>query len=128
MKIAIFENEYDSVKGAFLAANAINFDSSFEIDNFPSSQSIPLDQVVNYDVIFIDIDLSSKSLLDGYSLIQKLQAISKGVKINEKIVILTGNNRIIESLKQKNINHSGIQMIIKPTDYIELTKVINNII
>lgn len=122
MKIAVFENEYRSVSGAFNAANLLNFDNSLNILVFPSSQSASLSAIVNFDVVFVDIDLSSKSDLDGYSLIQQLQKIDN--EINKRIVILTGNNRIIESLDLRKINSTYISIIIKPTDYEEITKVI----
>ncbi len=80
---------------------------------------------VNFDVIFIDIDLSSKSELDGYSLIQQLQNLD--ANINKKIVILTGNNKIIESLNLRNLNSINILIIIKPTDYEEITNMINRV-
>ena len=125
MKIAVFENEYQSVSGAFNAANYLNFDNILNIQVFPSSQSVALTEVVEFDVIFIDIDLSSKSDLDGYSLILQLQKLNEN--INKKIVILTGNNKIIESLNFRKINSTNISIIIKPTDYEEITKKINNI-
>lgn len=125
MKIAVFENEYQSVSGAFNAANFLNFEDTLNIQVFPSSQTAILTEVVKFDVIFIDIDLSSKSELDGYSLIQLLQKLNEN--INKKIVILTGNNKIIESLNLRKINSTNISIIIKPTDYEEITKNITNI-
>lgn len=122
MNIAVFENEYQSVNGAFNAASLLNFNNALKIQVFPSSQSATLTEITGYDVIFIDIDLSSKSDLDGYSLIQQLQKLDD--KINYKIVILTGNNKIIESLNLRKINSTNISIIIKPTDYEEITKVI----
>jgi len=122
MKIAVFENEYQSVSGAFSAANLLNFENALNIQVFPSSQSATLTEIVGFDVIFIDIDLSSKSDLDGYSLIQQLQKLDDN--INKKIVILTGNNKIIESLNLRKINSTYISIIIKPTDYDEISKVI----
>lgn len=122
MRIAIFENEYQSVSGAFSAANLLNFENALNIQVFPSSQSATLTEIVGFDVIFIDIDLSSKSDLDGYSLIQQLQKLDNN--INKKIVILTGNNKIIESLNLRKINSTYISIIIKPTDYDEISKVI----
>jgi len=125
MKIAVFENEYQSVSGAFNAASLLNFDNSLDIQVFPSSQTATLTEIVNFDVIFIDIDLSSKSELDGYSLILQLQNID--ANINKKIVILTGNNKITESLYQRNLNCINFLTIIKPTDYEEITNMINSV-
>lgn len=126
MKIAVFENEYQSVSGSFSAANLLNFEGSLEITVFPSSQSADLKEIVHYAVIFIDIDLSSKSDLDGYSLINELKKID--TNINSKIVILTGNNKIIESLNLRKIDSVNISIIIKPTDFVEVTNCIRKIV
>lgn len=125
MKIVVFENEYNSVRGAFDAANLINFDRRLEITQYPSSQNANLHKINEFDVIFIDIDLSSKSELDGYSLIKKLKEIHS--RIAQKIVILTGNNKIKQSLDLKHLNSNEFKLIIKPTDFVEITKVIKEI-
>jgi DNA-binding LytR/AlgR family response regulator len=126
MKIAIFENEYDSVKGAFEFANLITFNNEIEYDIFPASNNAKFDIIDTYSVIFVDIDLSSKSELDGFGLILKIQDINPS--LTEKIVILTGNNRITEILKEKGISTKAINIIIKPTDYLEISKVIRNVL
>lgn len=125
MKIAVFENEYQSVSGAFNAANLLNFNNELEISVFPSSQSAKLKDIINSDVIFIDIDLSTKSEMDGYSLINELKKIDQN--INRKIAILTGNNKIIEALSLRKIDSVNLSIIIKPTDFVEITNIINKI-
>lgn len=126
MKIAIFENEYDSVKGAFDIANFLNFNNELQFENFSSSQNADFSTIRNYSVIFIDIDLATKSELDGFGLIQKIRKLDDS--LTNKIVILTGNNRIKEILKERNIYSDAIKIIIKPTDYEEITGVINKVI
>lgn len=123
MKIAVFENEYESVRGAFEASNLLDFNGELDIKVFPSSQQANLNSITNYEVIFVDIDLSAKSELDGFTLIQKIQAID--LNFNDRIIILTGNNKINEALKLRNIEANSIQIIIKPTNYEEITKAIN---
>jgi CheY-like chemotaxis protein len=126
MKVAVFENEYLSVKGAFSAANLLSFNNSLEIHDFASSQQADLTNIISYDVIFVDIDLSSNSELDGYSLISKLRLLDP--KINRKIVILTGNSKVEESLKARLIPKDELSILIKPTDYGEIASVIQKII
>ena len=126
MKIAVFENEYKSVKNAFEVANLLNFNSELIIKNFASSQAFEFSEIQNYSVIFIDIDLSTQSHLDGFALIQKI--VSNFPSLTDRIVILTGNNQINEALKERNIKIKNIKIINKPTDYDELTKIINMII
>ncbi len=124
-KIAIFENEYTSVKGAFDTANLIKFDNSLELIIFPSSQVADLNKISEYAAIFIDIDLSSKSELDGFGLIEKIVKIKK--EIVKKIIILTGNNKIKEILIKRNLYSPPIEIIIKPTDYREISKYLRKV-
>lgn len=120
MNIAIFENEYESVKVSFEAANLIYFDNKIEFTVYPSSQSADLSKINEYDVVFIDIDLSSKSDLDGYSLIEKISNTYPDVE--KRMVVLTGNNKIVESLNLRGLYIKDLQIIIKPTDYEEVSK------
>lgn len=120
MNIAIFENEYESVKVSFEAANLIYFDNKIEFTVYPSSQSADLSKINDYDVVFIDIDLSSKSDLDGYSLIEKISNTYPDVE--KRMVVLTGNNKIVESLNLRGLYIKDLQIIIKPTDYEEVSK------
>jgi len=126
MKIAIFENEYESVRFAFEAANLINFDDKLEFKIFPSSQTSESYNMEDYEVIFIDIDLSSKSILDGYGLIKKIT--DKNKNLHNRIVVLTGNNKISESLSSMGINTIALQILIKPTDYEQISIAINKVL
>lgn len=125
MKIAVFENEYDSVKGAFDAANLIGFNNKIELINYPSSQSADFGIINEYRIIFIDIDLSAKSDLDGFGLLQKIKNLDAG--LIKRIVILTGNNKIEESLKERGIYSNQIKILIKPVDYTEIITIINKV-
>jgi CheY-like chemotaxis protein len=122
MKILVFENEYNSVKGSFEAANLLEFNSTLEIDVVVSSQNADWNNLSNYSAIFVDIDLSSNSDMDGYSLIQKIQ---KGFStIVNKIIILTGNYRIKEMLKERGISIDSVQIVNKPTNFLEIAEAI----
>ncbi|KAF2515885.1 response regulator [Flavobacterium zhairuonense] len=126
MKVAIFENEYESVRVSFETANLIYFDNKIDFSVYPSSQSADLTKINDYDVIFIDIDLSSKSELDGYSLIEKITSINQD--IGKRIIVLTGNNKIVESLNSRGLYINNLKVIIKPTDYEEVSKNINKVL
>jgi DNA-binding LytR/AlgR family response regulator len=115
MKIAVFENEYNSVKGAFEAANLIYFDEKLTIDVFPSSQNFNFNNINDYDLYFIDISLSSKSNLDGFGVIKEFKTINDNLA--NKIIILTGNSKIQEIMKSDNTYDSRYEFIIKPTNY-----------
>ena len=125
MKIAIFENEYESVKGAFEVANLLEFGGQLDIQAFVSSQNARFQEIGMFDVIFIDIDLSSKSKLDGFGVIEEICEID--VNLINRIIILTGNNKIEEILSERNIPKDQLQIIIKPTDYEEISNSIKKI-
>lgn len=118
MKVVIFENEYESVKGAFQAANLLCFNGSLKFDQFSSAQNANVERIDQYDVIFIDISLAAKSDMDGFTLIQKIKTINE--KLLSRVVILTGNNKIEEGLRQRNLEVKSVRIIIKPTDYEEI--------
>ncbi|MCW2121063.1 hypothetical protein [Flavobacterium sp. 7A] len=125
MKIAVFENEYESVKGSFETANLVDFNNELDVHVYPSSQLANLLLIDQFSVIFIDIDLSTKSELDGFGLIKKLDEISN--LINKKIIILTGNNKIEDALKSRNIKSDIYHIIIKPTNFLEISKAITRV-
>ena len=125
MKIAIFENEYPSVQGAFDAANLIDFNNQLTVKVFPSSQSANFQEMKEYEVIFVDIDLSTKSQLDGFGVINKIKECDNS--LTNRIVILTGNSKIEEILSERGIERDGIQIIIKPTNFTEISNAINNV-
>ena len=78
-----------------------------------------------YDVIFVDIDLSSKSELDGFSLIQNIRSFDDA--LTKRIIILTGNNKIEEILRERKIYSPEISIIIKPASYIEISNKIKKV-
>lgn len=126
MKIAIFENEYPSVEVAFKAANLIEFNNQLELMVFYSSQDANFQELRDYDVIFVDIDLSVKSQLDGFGVVHKINEIDK--RLSSRIVILTGNSKIEEILSERGIERDGIQIIIKPTHFNEISNAIKNVV
>lgn len=124
-KIAIFENEYDTIKLVFESSNIIKFGGTLDIKIYESSQKANLEEVKDMDVIFIDIDLSKKSNKDGYGVIKDL--ISIDTALSKRIVILTGNNNIQKSLRDHFMDSYALKIIYKPTDFIEVSNVISSI-
>jgi DNA-binding response OmpR family regulator len=118
MKIAIFENEYDTLEMAFNYANKKYYSNKLIYDIFPRSQDFKdLTKITEYGLIIIDIDLSSMSILDGFGLIKKIEGTIKEVP---KILIMTGqalgsNYHIENGLKYeypilvKSVNYNKIK-------------------
>lgn len=120
MKIAVFENELPQVQGSFDSVNAIYYGGRIDYTFFLSSQDCtPLNQLLDFDLIFVDLDLSVKSEMDGYSLIEEI------LQINGKapIVILTGSSDVEEKLKSRNLSH--IEILQKPISFEDLRSFIS---
>lgn len=118
MKISVFENEFNAIRTSFDAFNLLYFNNELEFDVFPSSQDFgDLNNLCNYKIVIIDIDLSIKSKLDGFQLLDEI------LKLNLpelKVIILTGHIAINEKLKE--LNFPNYPVISKP---INLTTIKN---
>lgn len=117
MKIAIFENEYQQIEAAFEAMNLLYFDNKLEFSVFPSSQNFgPLENLKNYDIAIVDIDLSQNSQLDGYALLKKIENLEK----KPKILVLTGSSKVESTLQEKKLPKYDV--LLKPVDFSEIHK------
>lgn len=119
MKILIFENEIRAHKKSFDDVNFLDFDNSLEINWLDKYQQISSTEYSLYDLIFIDIDLSTRSEKDGYSIIKEL----KQVHNFHKIVVMTGHD-VEDELKQKG--WTGIPILEKPIFLDDLKQVIQD--
>ncbi|MEO8515651.1 MAG: hypothetical protein ABI426_02855 [Flavobacterium sp.] len=118
-KILVFENEIPAVSEAFNDVNVLDFNNELEIEYKDKSQNFRDFRLVNqYDLIFVDIDLSSHSEKDGYGIIEDL----KRHNFNN-IVVLTGN-MVKDELAKRGWNE--IKILSKPIFLDELTNVINS--
>lgn len=128
IKILIIENEYNSVKGAFSAANLFDFNSELDIINEDKAQNIIYNELKNFDVIFIDISLATKSVLDGLGIIEKISTLSYGAILLKKIVILTGDHDIDNKIKNIDIPYKDFPILKKPINFNHVTEVIKVIL
>lgn len=110
MRILIFENEKEYFESIFAAVNLAYFDSKFYFDWKKSWQEISsIDDLKEYNKIFVDLDLSRNSTLDGYSII--IKALDFGI-VPDKLVIFTGSDKVKETLLLKGIPE--IRILAKP--------------
>ena len=99
-KVAVFENEYNLIDTIFDTANYYYFNNELDFEYFPSSQSLsPFEKIKEFQIVIVDISLSQKSELDGYSLLAKLEELEP----KPAIIILTGHSKVAENLKLKNL-------------------------
>lgn len=115
MKIAIFENQWHQVKTQFEVANKVYFKDELKYTQYNSSQELtPFEDLYNFDLVIIDISLSSNSDLDGFDLIQKI--LEK--EIHPKLLLLTGNSNILENLSNRKL--PKIPVLMKPVDVLDI--------
>lgn len=122
MKIAIFENQYNQVRIQFEVANKVFFNDSLEYSQFNSSQDLPITEIVRFNLVIIDISLSSNSDMDGFDLISEIIKI----KNHPKLLILTGNSNILEGLKKRDL--PTIPILMKPIDPLDIEKKIKEVL
>lgn len=117
MKILVFENEIPKVKDAFSDVNELDFNKELNIVYVDKSQNFgDYKNSQNYDLIFVDIDLSTTSEKDGYGVIEEIKKFG-----NNNIVVLTGN-MVEDELKKRGLNN--IKILSKPIFLDELKEVI----
>ncbi len=119
-RVLIIEDEYDEVKNAFEYVKDIYYSGEMELTNVIKSQDIPFQNLERYDVIFLDITLAKRSKMDGYGILKKIE--QEKILYN-KLVIMTGNNKISYVLKEREIL-GEYEILAKPLDFKELKLII----
>ena len=122
-QILIIENEYYSVKMAFEAANLLAFRNELIYHNISKAQDIKYERLMEYSLIFIDISLAQKSDLDGSGIIESFKTYN--IELLKRVVIITGNNKIKDEMKKRELDCFGIDIIMKPIGFQEIIDVIN---
>lgn len=119
--ILFFENEFSELKPAFDMVNAYFYKGMLNYKVLPQSQSLTnLQDVKEYDLIIVDIDLSGLSNLDGYGVIAK---IKNEISELPPIVIVSGHEKNLDIIKKYNLGMH--QYIEKPIKFKEIQKLVD---
>ena len=118
-KVLVIEDEFREVQVAFEYVNDLCLNSELEIINVAKSQDVDFTKISEYDYIFLDITLAKKSQMDGYGILKKIER--ENIPI-QKLVIMTGNGKISDVLKDRGITNDYSKLI-KPLDYQELKSI-----
>lgn len=118
-KVLVIEDEYREVQVAFEYVNDLCLNSELEITNVAKSQEVDFTKISEYDYVFLDITLAKKSQMDGYGILKKIE--KENIPI-QKLVIMTGNGKISDVLKERGITNDYPKLI-KPLDYQELKSI-----
>lgn len=123
MKVLIIENEYDSILPVFNAVEKLVLKQELERVHIDKSQNIPWTELTSFNAIFIDLSLATKSLQDGYGIIERLK--EQAPEILRKVAIITGNDMVQNNLKERGLSECNIQVFEKPLRYKEIAAFIN---
>mgnify|MGYP006959253225 CR=1 FL=1 len=118
MRVLVIENEYDSILPVFNAVEKIVLKQPIEKVHIDKSQNIPWNELTSFNAIFIDLSLATKSMQDGYGIIEKFK--EQAPEVLSKIAIITGNDMVRESLKERGLSECNIQVFEKPLRYKEI--------
>ena len=118
-KVLVIEDEFREVQIAFEYVNDLCLNSELEIINVAKSQDVDFTKISEYDYVFLDITLAKKSQMDGYGILKKIER--ENIPI-QKLVIMTGNGKISDVLKERGITNDYPKLI-KPLDYQELKSI-----
>lgn len=118
-KVLVIEDEFREVQVAFEYVNDLCLNSELEIINVTKSQDVDFTKISGYDYVFLDITLAKKSQMDGYGILKKIER--ENIPI-QKLVIMTGNGKISDVLKERGITNDYPKLI-KPLDYQELKSI-----
>lgn len=124
MKILTIENEYASIKPVFSAIECLVFKEALDIKQCDKSQDIPWTILNTFDAIFVDISLATKSDLDGYGILEKIR--NEYPSLLSKVAIITGNDKISEMLKERNLDDCNVRVFEKPLRYKEIAAFIRH--
>lgn len=118
MKVLIIENEYDSILPVFRAVEKIVLNQPLDMVHIDKSQDIPWSDLNSFNAIFIDLSLATKSLMDGYGIIEKVKEQTPDAL--NKVAIITGNDMVQERLKERGLSECNVRIFEKPLRYKEI--------
>jgi|SRR5690606_1869378 len=117
MKFLIFENEFNLFEDVFHAFNMIFYGGKLSWIVKQSSQELKdIQEINNYDVIFVDIDLSKNSIKDGFEIMNDIYKVNS----NANVVVLTGHGAIEKKLEERLDHHKRYKILNKPITIEEL--------
>lgn len=115
-KILIFEDEWNTIKGSFELASIYAFENKLTFINKAKSQDITYNSWEElYDAVFVDITLAKNTKWDGFNIMKVIHDTNL-FPLN-KVVVLTGNSKVEEKLKEMGINTDLVKVLYKPINF-----------
>lgn len=126
-KILIFEDEWNTIKGSFELANIYAFENKLSFINKAKSQDISYNSWRElYYAVFVDITLAKNTKWDGFNIIKVIHDTDL-FPLN-KVVVLTGNSKVEEKLKEMGIDTNLVKILYKPINFEVLAQELNRVL
>ncbi len=123
--ILIYENQKYHIENTFKFINIVDYSGLLNITYYATSQELSsLDELRQYKLIVVDIDLSAKSEKDGIAIIREIKDFDP--LMLSKIFIITGSTRI--SHKMADLGLKDIPIVKKPANRDEILKIMLKIV
>ena len=126
-KILIFEDDWSSIKGSFDLANIYAFGGNLKFHQVSKSQEIRfLNWRTQFSLVFIDITLAKHTQMDGFNIVKKI--IDSNLFELNKVVVMTGNNKVEEKFKAMQLDISQLKILYKPVAFDDLAKLLQELL
>ena len=113
IKILVFEDEWNTIKGSFELANFYAFDGRLKCVAISRSQDIDFTSCCGeYQAVFVDITLAKNTQWDGFNIVKEI----KGRQLIDlhKVVVMTGNSKVEEKLNEMGVDTDVVKIMYKP--------------
>lgn len=113
IKILIFEDEWNTIKGSFDLANIYAFNGCLKCIAKSRSQDIDFTSWNGeYQAVFVDITLAKNTLWDGFNIVKEIE--ERHLIDLHKVVVMTGNSKVEEKLNEMGIDTNVVKIMYKP--------------
>lgn len=113
IKILVFEDEWNTIKGSFDLANIFAFDGHLKCVVKTRSQDIDFTSWNDeFKAVFVDITLAKNTQWDGFNIVKEIKE-RQLIDLN-KVVVMTGNSKVEEKLKEMGVDIDVVKIMYKP--------------
>lgn len=126
-KILIFEDQWDTIRGSFELANLYAFNNELVFRSVTKSQDVSFSNWSDlYSAVFVDITLAKKTERDGFNIVKEIK--EKRLIDLDKVVVLTGNGKVVEKLIELGFKKDEVKVMYKPVAFDEVACVLKEIL
>ena len=126
-KVLVFEDEWPTIRGSFELANIYAFNGMLKFEHHTKSQEVAFTSWrEKYSAVFVDITLAKNTKLDGFNIVKRI--LDEDLFDKSRVVVLTGNSKVEEKLKNLGIDTDGLRIEYKPVGFTTIASVLKSIL